>query len=206
MTPTERKVAGVVGAATFVLLLAYAVGVLSAGRLQVAVVGTLVLTGLYFGGKRLTLETFVDGDDERTTERGVEVKLTEDEALEKVEEWSKERYGKSKIKFNWTDAKTDVLRLNWGQGDRELIRYYYSGYGPSGKGVLVFINQTTGELSHKTVEWQEAKEDPFEYSDYVKQYRREKKQSTMQKVYGRRQPRPGGKNDPFKPEDEDDED
>lgn len=202
MNETERKVVAVAVTGAIGIGGAHYFGVLTETRLQVVGVVIAFLAAGYFGTKKQVFSRLREQNQELVEDGSLDSALSEEDARERVIDWSEDTYkGRDRIQFRFSNAKTDSTRLLWPDGERELLRYFYTAYGEDRKGVIVFIECTSGTiLGHQTVTYLEQKQNPFEYSDYYQRYKEERKLQAYTESGRRRNQK---QSDPFKADDGD---
>lgn len=111
--------------------------------------------------------------------KGAGIKYSTNDCKEIAKEWAKQNFhgkisSKKGVSFDWTQSSTEPVDVYDFRNEEWIaVRYFYTPYGPKGKGVYIFVDASNGEhYATKPVKKHEMKNNPYNYLESYRQTKR----------------------------------
>lgn len=163
-----------------VLAIAFGFGAITETQFQLLGGVTIGLVGFHYIYKRKWFSDKVEEWEEEMTTDSVSNSIGVKQAKQQLIEFSEDEYhGDQKISFQWSDLILQTTVEKHPQTGDEYMFYAFITVGENNRKVLVVIEGENGEIvTHMPVLWQGMLRNPFQYSEFVQEIRKNKFKSS----------------------------
>lgn len=180
MTPQTKKILLSIILPLSVFAIAFGVNIINQAQFQVLAGLTVLSVTVYFVSKKKYVSNKVEEWEDQMTTDSVSNSIGVKKAKQQLIQFSENEYnGDQAISFQWSDLILQTTVEKHPQTGDEYMFYAFITVGENNRKVLVVIEGENGEIvTHMPVLWQGMLRNPFQYSEFVQEIRKNKFKSS----------------------------